>query len=72
MSSKEPGVTLGRLIAAERNALTALQLGQANIKTQTESADLIGRQEKKIAQLEQEITNLRQLVVRRMGSGPTG
>jgi len=70
--SNESGLNLGRLVAAERNASAAIQIGQANEKTQAKTKLLIERQEKKIAQLEKEITNLRQMIVRQMGNGPTG
>lgn len=68
----EPGMNLGRLVAAERNALAAIEtLKQLSERLQaTESG--VSRLQEENQQLHQRINALQLQIVRLMGSGATG
>ena len=70
--SNEPGLTLGRLIAAEKNSAAAVQLSKKNSESQSKMMAKIVNLEQKINQLESQIASLKKLVVRQIGGGPTG
>ena len=69
--SNEPSNTLGRLIAAERNALAALEQAQQAIKLAGSLDGRVQAKEQKIAQLEQHIASLNGRLAAMMGSGAT-
>jgi len=69
--SDEPGVSLGRLIATERNALTAIS-GQkaAEVKIEDLTRNLYQMQVQ-VALLQEQITALQVRLASMMGNGPT-
>jgi hypothetical protein len=70
--SNEPSLNLGRLIAAERNAITALS-GQKTAENKL--VDMTRRLDQTQAQLafvQEQITALQVRLAGIMGSGPTG
>lgn len=71
MSSGESGVTLGRLIAAERNASAALE----GVKEQRQITPLLAKQlqaaEAEILQLKQIVAALQAQIHSGRGTGPT-
>ena len=71
-ASYEPGVTLGRLIAAERNAMAAYDMSEKNNASQLMATGLIEKLEKQITDQQQQIAALRKLIVTKViGTGPT-
>lgn len=70
--SNEPGLTLGRLIAAERNALAAIEAAKANNQNQLQLRNRVARLEAEVVNLKSEAQRLRALLPTfALGSGPT-
>lgn len=69
----EQGITLGRLVAAERNASTAIHLGLANQKRMDKLLSELETTKRQLQQSKEESQNLRSLVIAtsRLGTGPT-
>jgi hypothetical protein len=69
--SDEPGVNLGRLIATERNALTALATNQRQEKIISELLTRVSRLEAEIVEMKLELQQVRSLIAMKAGGGPT-
>jgi hypothetical protein len=67
----EPGLTLGRLIAAERNALTAINIAEQARASSADAQQKIGRLESENQALRQEINQVRLIAALKAGNGPT-
>jgi hypothetical protein len=67
----EPGLTLGRLIAAERNALTAIQVAQDALKSFSDLLLRVQRLEAENQSLRIEINQVRVIAALKIGNGPT-
>lgn len=71
MSDLEPGMTLGRLVAAERNARTSIDVGNKAKAEVDQLRTRLGRLEGQILALQQAVDALRIAQYSNMGSGPT-
>lgn len=69
--SHEPGLTLGRLVAAERNALAALEALKHSQQQRAELAQRLARIEADNVRLAQRVDALTARVVVMMGTGAT-
>jgi hypothetical protein len=67
----EPGMNLGRLVAAERNALAAIETAKQAKNSTSEHEQKIARLESDNAAMKNDLVSLRGLVLALKGSGPT-
>jgi hypothetical protein len=69
--SHEPGVNLGRMIAAERNAMAGVELAKAAMRRVSDADIRIAALENHIVFLTNELQQVRTLAAIRAGNGPT-
>lgn len=69
--SREPGVTLGRLMAAERNALSALNTVKSLHSNLSEKDKKIQQLESEVAQLKGQLNGFNTRLAMVQGRGPT-
>lgn len=71
--SSEPGLTLSRLIAAERNGLAAIEIARISRKDSADNRARIVQLEAEVASLKTTIEQMRMQLIGmiHLGSGPT-
>lgn len=71
--SSEPGLTLSRLVATEKNAVAAIEISKMARKGESDLRHRVTQLEGEVAALKQALDRLRQqmFALARIGTGPT-